>query len=207
MTTNFGDRVAQLREQMGIGQSELARRIGKSPQTIQKIENGGNARNATIEALIKELKTTKAYLLVGDDATSIDVINDISKLEKNVPLVEWSNIGLSFEFIQSEGLIIDNVPLISGESEGIICTKIEGGDWMNLNDDTLAYVKKDINFEDVAHDSYIVIRLNDKNLIRKLLVDGDKRIAVTTNKSMPQSEREINANEFIGIVTGFYIPT
>lgn len=202
----FGDRVAYLREQLGITQSELGRRIKKTPQTIQKIEGGGNAREQTVDALVRELKTTKAYLLAGEEATVIVASDNNAEEENCVPLVEWKNIGLSFEDIQNKGLIIDNISLVSGRPEGIICTTIEGGDWMDLTDNTIAYVNKDFRFEDIAHDSYIIISLNGKNLLRKLFIEGDRRLAVTTNKSMPISEREIQSNDVVGVITGFYIP-
>lgn len=205
MNKTFGDRVAQLREEMGLNQSELARRIKKTPQTIQKIEGGGNARPATVTALVRELKTTKAYLLAGDEATIIDADHTNSEEEEKIPLVEWENMGLSLEEIHDKDLVIDDMPLVSGDATNMVCAKLEGGDWVNLMDDTIAYVKKDVKLEDVKHGATVILRIEERNIVRKLFIDGSKRIAVTTNESMPKREHEIQPGELIGVVTGFYI--
>ncbi|WP_052209119.1 helix-turn-helix domain-containing protein [Acinetobacter sp. A47] len=202
----LGDRVALLRNKMEISQSELARRIGKQPQTIQKIEKGGNARGATLEALAKVLNTSKTYLLVGDSATQIDVTHTDPSALKYGLLVEWRHIGLTIDEIRNRNLVLDNIALIQDNLDGdIVCAVIEDGDWMNLLDNTIAYVKRDIELNDVKHDSLIVLNVNDKCIIRKLVIDGDKKIAISTNKNLPKSEYEVTAENFIGVVKGLYM--
>ncbi len=202
----LGDRVALLRNKLEISQSELARRIGKQPQTIQKIENGGNAREATLNALAKVLNTSKTYLLVGDSATQIDATNTEQSALKKGLLVEWRHVGLSIDEIKSKNLVLDNIALIQDNLDGdIVCAVIEDGDWMNLVDNTIAYVKKDIELDDVKHDSLIVININDKCIIRKLVIDGDKKIAISTNKNLPKSEYEVTNENFVGAVKGLYM--
>lgn len=63
----FGDRVAEAREAMGIGQSELARRVGVSPQAIQAIEANKAAGSVHIVKIARELGVTPEWL---DDGIS-----------------------------------------------------------------------------------------------------------------------------------------
>lgn len=58
-------RTKALREQFGLSQSEMARRCGEKPQTIQKLEAGTVQRPRYILELAKVLKTTPDWLLKG----------------------------------------------------------------------------------------------------------------------------------------------
>ena len=111
----FGGRIASLLEKKGMTQSDLARRIGKSPQTVQKWVNGGGVRGKNLEEVAKVLGTTEAYLLAGDSATyyievypydvnhyelnakglELDIYQDI-KLEKNLLSNSKTKMGLPY---------------------------------------------------------------------------------------------------------------
>ena len=62
-------RILELREQLGISQTELADTIGVSKQTMYKYENGiiSNVPPDKIEAMATVLKTTPAYLMGWED--------------------------------------------------------------------------------------------------------------------------------------------
>jgi transcriptional regulator with XRE-family HTH domain len=85
------------REQLGMTQEELARKLGyKSRSSINKIENGENdILQSKIALFAKALNTTTAYLMGWDDADTprtrvikrISMMSD-SELEKLIKLLE-----------------------------------------------------------------------------------------------------------------------
>ena len=63
---NIGVRIAQKREAAGLSQSELARRLGLSPQAVQKWEAGvSTPRNSKLGDLAEALGTSMGYLIDG----------------------------------------------------------------------------------------------------------------------------------------------
>ena len=61
----IGDRVRQRREKLGLTQSELARQIGVSPQSIQQLESGEVKQPKYIFDLQVALKTDAGWLQYG----------------------------------------------------------------------------------------------------------------------------------------------
>ena len=67
MTT--GERIKQLRQQLGMTQTELGNKIGVQTAAIYKYENGlvVNLKRDVIAKLADALETTPSYLLGYDD--------------------------------------------------------------------------------------------------------------------------------------------
>lgn len=65
MTPRLADRIRQARERHGWNQSELARALGVSPQTVQQWEKGGGVRQDRLEELARALVVTPDWLLFG----------------------------------------------------------------------------------------------------------------------------------------------
>jgi transcriptional regulator with XRE-family HTH domain len=57
-----GERIALLRNRLGLTQQELGTRAGIAQRTISVIEQGHDAKPATLHALAKALGTTIAHL-------------------------------------------------------------------------------------------------------------------------------------------------
>lgn len=64
--TTIGQRIAELRERLGLSQDELGEVVGMSQQGIQSIEGGKSNRPRKIIELARALKTTPEYLLTGE---------------------------------------------------------------------------------------------------------------------------------------------
>lgn len=61
---SIAERIAQKREALGLNQSELARRLGVTPQAVQKWESGmAIPRGGRLEDIATALSTSVAYLL------------------------------------------------------------------------------------------------------------------------------------------------
>ena len=67
---NIGVRMKQLRKQLGVSAEELAERIGKSPATVYRYENGDISKvdSSMLRPIADALKTTPAHLMGWDEA-------------------------------------------------------------------------------------------------------------------------------------------
>lgn len=65
--STLGRRIAQKREQANLNQSELARRLGVTPQAVQKWESESSVpRGRRLDEIAAALSTTVGYLITGD---------------------------------------------------------------------------------------------------------------------------------------------
>lgn len=94
MTTN-SSRIAAAREAQGLNQSELARKLGVSPQSVQAWEAGRTApRNQRIKHLSEVLGVSVAYLMgesgpvESRSATARTPLQSIELWDENTPLDE-----------------------------------------------------------------------------------------------------------------------
>ena len=64
------DRIVEMREALGISQTDLAEKIGVSKQTLYKYENGiiSNVPSDIVEAMANVFRITPAYLMGWTDA-------------------------------------------------------------------------------------------------------------------------------------------
>jgi phage repressor protein C with HTH and peptisase S24 domain len=66
------DRMKALRDQLGLSQSELARRAQSTQQTINRLEAGGTDNPRNILQLARALETSAAFLMGESDDASAD---------------------------------------------------------------------------------------------------------------------------------------
>lgn len=88
----FGERVRQRREELGLSQDELARKLGyRSRSTINKIELGKNdIGQSKIIAFAKALETTIDYLL--GDSDNCRAYSEIEMLYNKLNPMEQSEV-------------------------------------------------------------------------------------------------------------------
>ena len=67
---NFGTRMKLRRKQLGVSAEELAERIGKSPATVYRYENGDISKvdSSMLRPIADALQTTPAHLMGWDEA-------------------------------------------------------------------------------------------------------------------------------------------
>ena len=70
---NIGERIKRLRKQAGISAEELAERIGKSPATVYRYENGDITKvdSSMLRPIAEALQTTPAHLMGWDEAPAL----------------------------------------------------------------------------------------------------------------------------------------
>jgi len=81
--STLGKRIAQKREQSGLSQSELARRLGLSPQAVQKWESEVSVpRGRRLDEIASELSTSVGFLVTGEASAAPQ-----QKIESNATMI------------------------------------------------------------------------------------------------------------------------
>lgn len=79
--STLGQRIARKREQAGLNQSELARRLSVTPQAVQKWESGASVpRGKRLDDIAAALSTSVAYLVTGELLARSDRAESNAKL-------------------------------------------------------------------------------------------------------------------------------
>lgn len=78
----IGERIKRLREQQGLTQEELAKKLGyKSKSSVAHIENGRDIPRSMVAKLATVLDSTPAYLMGWEEkSTRAEVINKVKEL-------------------------------------------------------------------------------------------------------------------------------
>lgn len=90
----IGERIAQKREAAGLNQSELGRRMGVTPQAVQKWESAiSTPRNSKLGELAAILGTSISFLLEGDresdqPAAATHMLGNIDAWDEETPLAD-----------------------------------------------------------------------------------------------------------------------
>lgn len=89
---SIGERIALKREEAGLNQSELGRRLGLSAQAVQKWESGKSTpRNTKLSDIAAILGTSVSYLVQGDSHTdqssaASSGLKDIDSWDESTPV-------------------------------------------------------------------------------------------------------------------------
>lgn len=93
---SFGSRIKNRREELGLSQQELAKRMGyRSRSSINKIELGKNTVSLSkLARLAEALETTVEYLLADENFDTKNSVFSISGKEKKIVLAYRSKPNL-----------------------------------------------------------------------------------------------------------------
>lgn len=89
---SFAERLAEARTRAGLTQSELARNLRVSPQSVQQWEQSGTTpRSHRIKDLAQALGVTREWLLIG--GSSAESVRELARNMREVPLVNYIQAG------------------------------------------------------------------------------------------------------------------
>jgi phage repressor protein C with HTH and peptisase S24 domain len=77
----LGPRIKRRREELGLDQSELAKKVGFSQPALAKLEAGKNARSRFVAEIARELKTSVEWLTTGADEPTAGSAGDERRTE------------------------------------------------------------------------------------------------------------------------------
>jgi len=93
-----GERIAELRNKLGLSQTQLAKQVGLSQATIGKLESGISSGSSHLHKIARALGTTAEYLSGETDDPSVGALPAPSAtvLADQLDLVEVQEIDLRF---------------------------------------------------------------------------------------------------------------
>jgi transcriptional regulator with XRE-family HTH domain len=99
----IGERLKSKREQLGIGQTDLAKRVGVTKQTLYKYENGivTNIPSDVIERLAEELNCSPSYIM-GWEESSKHRIEAYAKRLSEMDETDLDNVIKYIDFLESQ---------------------------------------------------------------------------------------------------------
>ena len=195
---DINERIVSARTRLGISQSELARIVGVSPQTVQQWESGETSpRPSRYKGLANALHVTEQWLVFGvgglrpieKGRQDRDNITQGPDIRGRVPLISWTTAGHWSE-------IVDNFQ--PGDAEDWIATTAKVGPRayaLRIRGDSMEPVIPDgsvvIVDPDIApdHRKIVIVRQNnDEATCKRLVYEGGKPYLKPENPRYPVIE-------------------
>lgn len=144
--STIGDRLGERLRDLGMGQSELARRVRMKPQGVQSIIAGKVARPKKLREIAAAVGVSQEYLLGETD----DLRGEPSA-SGLVPLVGYVGAGAEAHYYAEAQGPFDMVPAPDGSTESTVAVEIRGESlgsffdhWLVFYDDVRAPVTADL---------------------------------------------------------------
>jgi SOS-response transcriptional repressor LexA len=198
-------RIEKKRLEAGLNQSELARKLGVTPQAVQSWEKGTLPKGRRINDLALALNTTAEYLLFGKTKTGSNANgHTICSLVPMINTEQASHVSMikKAEFNKNE--IKEWIPCPVDCGRAAFAFTVAGDSMMNpfgrpsfFNGDII-YVDPDVP---AKNGSLVVAKVDGNVLFRKLVEDAGKRFLIVLNPSWPGAAIEMSeGDEIIGTV-------
>lgn len=158
-----------LREQLGLSQDELAKRLGyRSRSTIAKIESGSNdIPQSKIAAFAAALETTPAHLL-GLEVTSHQPSATMSNKANRVPLLGTIAAGTPL-FADEQ---IEEYIEVSDNIRADFCLRVQGDSMIGarIYDGDIVFIRRQ---SDVADGEIAAVLVDDSATLKRVYKDTD----------------------------------
>ena len=180
---NLYARIRARREELGITQDELAKRLGyKSRSTIAKIESGENdIPQSKIEAFADALSVTTAYLMGWDDSVSPSNIIPIPNT-KRVPLLGTIACGNPITAIEDPDEFVSMPDSVHAD----FALRCQGDSMVNARilDGDVVYIRRQ---DEVDNGDIAAVIIGDEATLKRVYVDkeNDRLTLMAENPTFP----------------------
>jgi phage repressor protein C with HTH and peptisase S24 domain len=208
-----GVRVAQLLKAHGLSQSELARRVGVTQQTIHKLVTGASRGSTHIAAIARELRTSPAYLEnetddAAEGAAPAPTERDVAE---HMDLVAVASIDMAYgmgstfavdhveeNLLHFPRAFIESITLSPASS----LTWSRGrGDSMSptISDNDLVLIDRSQRTPR-EQDAIWALTIGDMAMVKRLRVRGEKVTILSDNDRVPPDEAHPDEVNIVGRV-------
>ena len=175
-------RIRARREELGISQEELAKRMGyKSRSSINKIEKGENdIPQSKIVAFAKALRTTPEALMGWEQSAappSDDLPSNVFPIQtKKVPLLGTIAAGVPIYADEN----FDGYRECTEDVDADFCLKIQGDSMIGarINDGDIVFIKKQ---PDVDNGEIAAVLIEDEATLKRVYKEKDSLILQAEN--------------------------
>ena len=200
---NIGIRIRQRREELGLSQDELAKKVGyKSRSSINKIEiDGRGLPQNKIIAFAKALETTPAYLMGWEENASENTTSSITNLYpvelKKFPMLGEISCGVpKFANEDRESYVMAGTNIKADFCfKADFCLKAKGDSMVNarINDGDIVFIRKQDTVEngDIAA---VVVNNDSEATLKRFYYYQDKSLMILKPEN-PAYEDQIYAGD------------
>lgn len=193
-------RLAEAMKAKGIGQTDLARRVGVQQGTISKIINGSTTNSRYLLHIARELGTTPAYLegAIGDPG--VDAPQPAPRSSFDIPdMVELQHIDFAYGMgaTYADGHVDVQllhfprvwVEAITSSPPALLTWASGRGDSMapTIHDGDLVLLDRSQR-QVVEQDALWAYTVGDFGAIKRLRMKGDRVVILSDNPSVPPDE-------------------
>lgn len=176
---NFGQRLARLLKEKGSTQSELARYIGVSPQSVQFWVKGSTTP--------KDQKLTKCAAFFGIDPAQLKFgdanVSPGPDVHGTVPLISWVQAGNWREVLESDGSAVQ-IPTTYKKQRHTYALRVDG-DSMEPTFPRGCIIIVEPDAEPVPG-NYVIVRQNgNESTFKQLIQDGGVYMLKPLNSRYP----------------------
>lgn len=207
-----GKRIAIAREEKGWNQSEFARELGVTPQSVQAWESGKNTprpqKMAQIAAL---LGRTVGYLMGDIGAIGSSEPSNIAPgpdTKGMIPLISWVQAGSWSEVVDlyAVGDAEDWLPCPANHGSRAFALRVRGESMYDphgrrsFREGDIVYVDPDRQHE---NGSLVIAKLTDSQeaTFKQLVIEDEKRYLKALNPAWPERMMPINGScHIVGVV-------
>lgn len=145
----IGEKIKFLRENLGISQTDLAKKIGISKQTLYKYEKGiiTNIPSNNIEAIAKACDVTPAHIMgwtqntpnISEDYVSFPVIGEIAAGFDSIGIEDWAGDTIDVPLSYLKGHKYNDFFVLSVKGDSMYPLYHNGDKVLILKCSTLSY--------------------------------------------------------------------
>lgn len=197
------------------GQSDLARALNASPQTVKNWESRGVSKQGMLDAqrLIGcsalWLETGLGTMLAVNEKRADYNVEQGPDIRGTVPLISWVQAGSWCGVVDNfaPGDAEDWMPCIKRVGPHAFALRVRGVSMEpKYQDGDIIFVDPDVAAE---HGKNVIVRLDDAQeaTFKNLVVEGSRRFLRPLNPDWPEKMIEVNGNATIcGVVVGKWVP-
>lgn len=202
---NIGFRIAKAREAAGMNQSELARVLKVTPQSVQKWESGGAPKNTRLEDVAKALNVSVGYLLdEGNERDNLISATDVL----SVPILfNEASMGLGAD-TYSEEVMAGSITLTHQFVENYIHpSRASDLRFIHAYGDSIAptlnsgdVLLVDTSVTEVRIDGIYVLRAHDRLFVKRVRQRMDGNFEISSDNPTHKTVDVLNGDHQVSVI-------
>lgn len=202
---SIGQKIAKAREAAGLNQSELARALKVTPQSVQKWEAGGSPKNKRLEDVAKALNVSVGYLL--DDQSAAENPGYAVNLCTVPILMNEASMGSGAD-VQSEDVMAGTITLTNQFVENYVHPARSNdlrfihayGDSMapTLNSGDVLLI--DTGVTEVRIDGIYVLRAHGRLFVKRVRQRMDGNFEISSDNPTHKTVDVLNGDHEVSVV-------
>ena len=203
----IGDRIKKRREELGMSQEELAKKVGyKSRSSINKIEiDGRGLPQSKIVAFAKALRTSPAYLMGWIDIAEQNkpTADELQKFKDAVFPIHLKKFPLLGEIACGEPIFAnedrESYIMAGTDIKADFCLKARGDSMINARilDGDIVFIRKT---DEIENGNIYAVGIDDEVLLKRIYYDKDNDIFQLVSENLAYPPKIITGEKLNHIV-------